>query len=59
MLPDERLAIGFDIMQSSVYHVLRMAYPLLAPLHDLSTDWGKLDVNTGGVKLPPQLPLSA
>lgn len=56
--PDERIAIGFDIMQSGVHQVLRMAYAYVAPLHDMSTTWGEFDSDTGGVKLPAAVPLT-
>ena len=35
-----------------------MAYAYLAPLHDPDGKWGEFDRETGGVVLPPALPLT-
>lgn len=53
---DERIAVGFEIMASSVQHISKLAYPNLYPVHDMSGDWGIM--KHGFVSIPPTIPLS-
>jgi len=57
--PDERAAVGHDIMAASVPALLRMLYPAALPLHDPAGEWGRPRPGGAPPLLPAPAPLAA
>eukprot|EP01025_Chloroclados_australasicus_P004026 TRINITY_DN1096_c0_g1_i2.p1 TRINITY_DN1096_c0_g1~~TRINITY_DN1096_c0_g1_i2.p1 ORF type:complete len:1056 (+),score=152.01 TRINITY_DN1096_c0_g1_i2:251-3418(+) len=62
-IPDERVAVGFEIMQASVDQVLTITYPSVYRVDNLTGNWGRQNMQqTNGtlknVELPPTHPAS-
>ncbi|GMH36590.1 hypothetical protein BSKO_04463 [Bryopsis sp. KO-2023] len=54
--PDERVAIGYEVISSSLEHIMKLLYPLVYPLGHLKGGWPS--AAKGKVGLPPSLPSS-
>ncbi|KAL6763866.1 COP-II coat subunit [Haematococcus lacustris] len=55
--PDERMAVGYDMMSAPVAALARAAYPDLYPLHETGGDWG-MEGPDGAIVLPQTVALS-
>ncbi|KAK9850792.1 hypothetical protein WJX84_010745 [Apatococcus fuscideae] len=55
VITDERFAVGLDVMAASTPALLRLIYPPLYPVHDLTGTWGQ----GATAELPLPIPLTA